>query len=1507
MSEDLRTDIIDALGRFTESSLREASTALLGTLGYKSEKTLDIQSLDDLQRDLDPNGFLNEDNALLSRWSDVAFLFQLTGDEISSQTTGQMNLLENTAYDSKEVKSYLFFAITLTGAPPTRTELSKITRSLNRLFPMPVFVLFKHNSTISLSIINRRRNLRDGTRDVLTRVSLIRDISFENPHRAHLDILNRFALPNLAAESGAIRTFADLDNAWQKILSTQELNKRFYADLASWFRWAVSEIRLATLPDHVSDTAAEREKATQEFTVRLICRLLFTWFLKEKRLLPDQLLDVFDTADRRRLPVADRDNNDILDGNSYYRGVLQNIFFKALNKPMDQRRKSAAEARNDRTVDDPELKKLDYLGKNYLSTDFDYDLFDRIPYLNGGLFDALPEDNASDTIDDGAICIPNKLFAARTEDGYTISVGTGQRTQQRAVEGINRIFSRYRFTVTENTALEEDVALDPELLGMVFENLLAEINTTDEAAAKTARKASGSYYTPRRIVDYMVNEALHLHLRTCFEKQGASRQELQLISQLCYREEGVDFSGIADQVVEALDEVRVLDPACGSGAFPMGMLHRMVDLLRIVDPGNERWKQRLLDRLPDDVRADAERGMVGKSYDYLRKLGLIQKNLYGVDIQPLAALIAKLRFFLTLVIEQEVDPADRPHNYHLHALPNIETNLLCCNTLKEAQIGLFEEQAIQAYIRAREQYYNPELTTEERERLCHSIAETLNELFPSFSRDSLGITPPRDRATAAEQNIANLQRWFRTATIPAPFFSARAFFPEIGNAGFHIVIGNPPYGGDAIPDEVKDSLALDSKDPYGAFIGRFLNDESGGRPATPLAADGVLAYIVSDTFMTIKTHRPLRKQMLEHRIHKMLRVHPDTFHATVNTAVILCQRGPAPENHTCQMADLTNVSIHKQFERFLHLLYQTEGFARRQNVSNQTYAIYHYKQSLIHTNSNLPFFVASPKLFVLMNDESANQRYVEVDGRRIAVQDISLNGKNLQIVRLGALAEVVGGVKTYDNNRFVRSREGQGRYGAVPEHLIVSRQLTSQERTRGIAVTGENTPRYVAFDKSGQMISAAGTIMNYFKPVEFYLDWSEEAVRFYGDNNGLRNSHRYFQPGITYSVTGIYAPTFRIGCGQVFGQKGASIFCDAIDRNCLLGVLCSTLSRFLLKNYLSHSVDVTDSLIAELKVVLPVPESLKQLVSSVLQHLEDNPSYDFSSVEQLNIDRIVYQAYGLNDDDVQEVENWYVRRYPRPARAQRRALAAKQGREEEELVERTTLHVYCDESRHLPYDKEPCFLLGMLSCPAERVKSAHAELSALWKDQGLPPHFESKWTKVSPGKLDFYKALVDWFFDTEDISFRTLILPDKQRLYAALPDDSRDFLYYRLYYQLLRGAIEPENRYRVFMDLKDTRGRQKRKELEQILHQDADDDDGKVIQSMQHVHSHDIRLLQICDLLLGAVGFARREQKPGESKAKRALVSLIEERLAQPLTMDTPPGTEKINLLTWHDREALLL
>lgn len=1522
-----------ALANFLTLPLKDAAREFFSHLGYKSSRTLQVDSLAQLRELLDPHGSLTEQTALLSRWRSVHLLFQLTETEIKEGTNGMLDLGFSAPWEAKDVRSYLFFALSLEpradGNAPTRTELSQITRALNRLVPMPVLVLFQHGKSISLAIINRRKNMKDGTRDVLTRVSLIRDIDCTQPHRAHLDLLRRFSLHTLRQEAGAIRTFADLDNSWQKLLSTQELNQRFYRELVDWFNWAIGEIKLARLPDHTPDDAFHRARATQEFAVRLICRTLFAWFLKEMRLVPSELLELYDAADRRRV-LTKGDYSP--DGNQYYRGILQNIFFQALNRPMDQRRKSGPEAASDRTVSKAELKQLAYLGKNQLPETFDYDLFDRIPYLNGGLFDALPEDNASDTIEDGALRIPNKLFYAKREDGFTLTVGTGRLARQRAVEGLNRILDRYRFTVTENTPLEEDVALDPELLGLVFENLLAEIDPDDKAAAESARKASGSYYTPRRIVDYMVNEALHLHLRTEFEKRGATRDDLLLLTRLCYElSDDADFSAIADRVVDILDEVRILDPACGSGAFPMGMLHRMVELLARVDPDNKRWIQRLLARLPASIRDDAKQGMEGKSYNYLRKLGLIQKNLYGLDIQPLAVLIAKLRFFLTLVIEQEVTPADRAHNYGLQALPNLETNLLCANSLNDARHDLLSQGVLSDLRTAREEYYQPQTSRERRQELAEVIGGQLATLFPGFAQQTKGIVPA-DAAMRYAQDTAWLAEWFKHATVAAPFFNVETFFPELVGDGarhpapFHVVIGNPPYGGTKISDEVKTSLGLGSKDPYGAFIARFLGDPA--RPS-PLAEGGVLAYIVSDTFMTIKTHRPLREQMLRHRVHKMIRVSGDTFRATVNCAVILCQRGTASEEHTCLMADLTNLSIHNQYERFLHILYQTEGtgqMSRRQNVSNQTYALYHYRQSLIATNSNLPFFVASPKLFALMRDVG-NERQVAERGLPDVGYNASFNGRELRIFKLGdkytgmgrtrrwmnrGLFQIMSGIKTGSNAKYLRllSDDAQKNFERVEPARFLDDDdailLPEDQKLNGIT----DHRCFVRFEMGMPADINGGLLPCYHQePSQIAINWSREAytsmrAEAHSDLANADYRFRDLQTQISFSATGIYAPTFRKSNAPIFLNKSSRIFLrPGHSASTWLAFLNSKLIRYFAKAFVNHGVDIEIDDLKELPVVLANGQ-LATLAESIIRKQQSNPSYDYASNEQLEIDRLVYAAYGLNEADIREVEDWYARRYPKLAQAQRRALAAKQGKTEEQLLARPVLHLYCDESRHLPHDGEPFMLLGLISCPAEKARAYHLELRALCREHGLTDDYELKWTHVRPGKLPFYQAALAWFLDKDDLAFRALLLPDKAQVFQRLPEDSQDMAYYRLYAQLLRSAMEPEGRYRAFLDQKDTRGGEKVRELENLLRLQTDDPASEKILGLQQMQSHEARLLQLTDVLLGAVGAAHGE-KPLPAP-KQALITQLADAIGSPLSWDTAAFSQKLAVATYRDFDSLV-
>lgn len=1575
---NLRQQLSGALAAFAKQSVVDAATALFKTLGYHSEKRMEFSGLHDFLDQTDNAGKYAKlfSDSRTSAGRTPVMLLQLTSEEIASGSEGQLLLVSDKKADLRLFESYLFLTINLPDRAYTRVELADRARVLNGLFRQPVLILFRYSDLISLAITYRRAHKRDQSRDVLDRkVTLIKDISCTRPHRAHLDILLDFSLSSLSTPQTPIRTFAQLDDAWRKTLSTEALNHRFYKELAAWYYWAVNTIRLPIIADYLKERKDAQDENIKQFTIRLLCRTIFCWFLKERGLIDRQLLEISDDAGQDlilvRQPLKGQKFNEV---SSYYRGILQNVFFNCLNTPMDRRRLDATRAANDKTVKDPKIKKLSYRGKQHLPDDFDYDLFDRIPYLNGGLFDVLPEDNASDTIDDDVIHVPNDLFYA-SEQKFK------HDKKILAVKGLNRILDGYKFTIAENTPLEEEIALDPELLGLVFENLLAEVDTSDEGAATSARKASGSYYTPRRVIDYMVNEALRLHLENFIRARAASLEECHALQNLLYHD-AFDSSQkrLAGWIVEAFDEIRILDPACGSGAFPMGALHRMVALLQRVDPQNRRWLHRQVSHIPDrHLRETAEKELARHADDYSRKLGLIKNAVYGVDIQPLAVLITKLRFFISLLVDQNISLDNPKGNYGLTPLPNLETKVLCANTLREVQVSLFEREAIRRYQSARDEYYQPETQTTRREELADEIAAALSELLPGFSKEVTGHEY-KDKRTQDLRNRELLKEWFRHSTLPAPFFNFAVFFPEIcadapgatvggemplvndaqkqqelvvpgrktpanPRSGFDIVIGNPPYGGDKIPDEVKEALHLGSKDPYGAFIARFMGD---GKQPTPLRIGGVLSYIVSDTFMTIKTHRPLREQLMGSRLHKMIRVHPDTFSATVNTAIVLLQRGGGPgttapteaelaeawaKGPWCQMVDLTQVSISEQHDRFLNLLFETAGSERRRDVSTESCAVYHYPQTLIATNTNLPFFVASPKLFRLMNDTTRATIRGCALGNNVPTRIVKLNDKEVQLVKFGDVADIKVGLQTGDNHAYLfQNQDARGTYRSIDDvkkFLLIESDLDRiradanfriEVVKKGISKTEKASTRYfegryiIPYDKGGESDSEEGWLPNYWVAPDYFIRWDEEAVAFLMHDGRIlkestkpypRNPEYYFRSGVSFSDTGEYAPTFRLGYGSVFDQKGSCIFSELLSSSEILGFGTSCLYRFLMRTMVNHTV--SSHVDCQKEIVIPVvfSSAILNLVQSIIEKQKTNARYDYASHEQLEIDRLVYEAYGLNRADIAEVETWYARRYLPVITAQRRNLRAAG-----KVPNFDRWCVYCDETGHLAYDHAPDMILGALLVPRDRVRPLTVALRARLAELGWPAKRELKWTKVSPAGLKFYEAALDFFLNEPDLRFRALIAPkhppppkllappsgaaepesvDWEKYNKVLEDSApaavdymhrHDAWYYDHYFDLLRETLIPPARHAIFVDVKDTRGGTRIRELENRL-ADAHYDWTRsgIVEGVSQIASHDVLLDQLVDILLGCVAWIhshpRRNVGHQPSAAKAALASKV--------------------------------
>lgn len=229
-----------------------------------------------------------------------------------------------------------------------------------------------------------------------------------------------------------------------------------------------------------------------------------------------------------------------------------------------------------------------------------------------------------------------------------------------------------------------------------------------------------------------------------------------------------------------------------------------------------------------------------------------------------------------------------------------------------------------------------------------------------------------------------------------------------------------------------------------------------------------------------------------------------------------------------------------------------------------------------------------------------------------------------------------------------------------------------------------------------------------------------------------------------------------------------------------------------------------------------------------------------------------------------------------------------------------TVHIYCDESCHLENDGMKAMVLGALWCPADHRKSLARKIKALKAEHGLPASFEIKWVKVSPGRLPFYQALLDLFFDEATLHFRGVVVPDKQLLdHERFTQDHDDF-YYKQWYTLLNRLIDPENCYRIFLDIKDTRGRRKVAKLHEVLCNANYDFDRNIIESIEQVQSHDVPLLQLADLLIGALSYVHRGLH--SSPAKQGLVAHIRHRSGLTLEQSSLWRAEKFNLLVWRSQ-----
>jgi len=550
--------------------------------------------------------------------------------------------------------------------------------------------------------------------------------------------------------------------------------------------------------------------------------------------------------------------------------------------------------RNDLNFFEKFLEKLFYCGFNEKGDSFEFDgMYIKVPFLNGGLFERFYSSDES-------------LILTPTNNLFSNKEGTG----------ILDVFEKYNFTIDENTFFEQDVAVDPEMLGKVFENLLPE----------NLRKGQGAFYTPREIVSYMTRESLINFLIEKIERGEGDKKTDQTIRRLfeykdyyISKRESEDYGkefekqffevvDIVEDVNEALKDIKIVDPAVGSGAFPMGILLEIVSLRYYIE-------KEFLDSM--------------NVTNYNLKKAIIQNSIYGVDIDPGAVEIAKLRFWLSLVVD-----AEKPE-----PLPNLDYKIMQGNSLVEKFAGIdikdfnrkgtveFEgfnkEHTLASKLHDVLTKYYSITDNNEREKLREEIESYIINIYHAkvekekeeyyFSYNEMmkkanSIPNNEQRKIYIESEEKRLKKLydidfttqdkvlhdFTKKDKIRPFFPWHLYFADVfDGGGFDIVIGNPPYvctKGTTSTDKQNLLEEFDfADDLYSHFYFKGLSI------LTP--ESGFLSYISSKTFWTIQTKKNLRELFLQHIIYEMYDTASPFEAAMVDTCIMSVKNTTKDDNY----------------------------------------------------------------------------------------------------------------------------------------------------------------------------------------------------------------------------------------------------------------------------------------------------------------------------------------------------------------------------------------------------------------------------------------------------------------------------------------------------------------------------------------------------------------------------------------------------------------------------------
>lgn len=483
----------------------------------------------------------------------------------------------------------------------------------------------------------------------------------------------------------------------------------------------------------------------------------------------------------------------------------------------------------------------------------------------------------------------------------------------------------------------------------------------------------------------------------------------------------------------------------------------------------------------------------------------------------------------------------------------------------------------------------------------------------------------------------------------------RSFDPDL-------VIGNPPYGVPVVlGTHYNDIYDLGSPDSYGYFIVNALKR---------LPERKRVVFIVSSSFLTIKTHFKLRNFILANaRVIRVIKLSRHVFPGIDIFPVIIelerCSDLAARESNIYHFFDFWQLHPERDAELLsdsYDAILGDPGAAQPWPFASTRTARYTIRQGVISKFSRLPIFEARPSLYEFMQDVFAavppEVELKTLGGSKHSMLANTVRGR--QVVKLSKIADIKIGLQSGNNPKFYRAAAGvkggasKGGYKQIDLKNVLTEQelqtLTPDQKTDGIAVDDPTTDRYfVPLDKAAVSDIEGGLLPLFYRPVEFYIDWSQAAVGEMKSLSGARfqNSQFYFQRGLSFSNTGIYSPTFRVSHGGVFDQTGSCIFSDFVLPEVLLGVLCSTLLKYFVKSFINHGVHAQ---LDDLPIVLMTTQEIDQLKLKVDEIITEQKGraepYDYR--EKLDeLDTLVFDIYQLTAAEREEVRTWYRRHYPK--------------------------------------------------------------------------------------------------------------------------------------------------------------------------------------------------------------------------------------------------------------------